>query len=398
MILLSHSHHDKPQVDELKAQLEARGLRVWIDSEKLPLGQPIGASLKDAVAGVQGMLIWVTPNALASNYVVTREFGWGMEQQRKNPSFFVIPVCVGVDYAAANQVFFRASGYQLPLALAEPQLSEGELILKTAHQVLRAYCTRLGQHKPEGVHLALSSKKYDKLDPAPDFDLNFTNWFNNERPTHSLVWSHVGMALYQVYTELGKEVGSLKWVRISGRYHISLAFLVGSIFDQTSGIELLVEHKDGRLSSRAPRSGLVHLTPEPTVEGDGLARDVILQFSVTGDVGKDVLNFAGRRGLNYSALWDAQVTDAQTGERLTIDLDLDRDGTQLAADAHRLLKQARQTATSNGTVHFFAAIPIALAVLIGQKTNAQGPIQLYELPNAMAGHYERLYEPSLIIG
>lgn len=57
------------------------------------------------------------------------------------------------------------------------------------------------------------------------------------------------------------------------------------------------------------------------------------------------------------------------------------------ADAHAIAKQIRREVSyavseySISEVHFFAAIPQALAVLLGHSFNAMPPVQIYEYEN-----------------
>ena len=52
------------------------------------------------------------------------------------------------------------------------------------------------------------------------------------------------------------------------------------------------------------------------------------------------------------------------------------------------VRRARQTCGVHGQVHLFIAVPVGLAMLIGQLLNALGQVQTHEhIPQGVTGHY-----------
>jgi hypothetical protein len=58
------------------------------------------------------------------------------------------------------------------------------------------------------------------------------------------------------------------------------------------------------------------------------------------------------------------------------------------------IKKAKDQYRTSGPIHLFLAAPVGFAVLLGQKTNALGPIQTYELDQSNG---DEVYRPAALI-
>ncbi|HLY27647.1 MAG TPA: TIR domain-containing protein, partial [Aggregatilineales bacterium] len=70
LIFISYSRANKEFVTRLTTDLQARGLKVWIDKQGLKAGTPNWEqALRDAIQGAQAVLLIATPDSRQSNYV-----------------------------------------------------------------------------------------------------------------------------------------------------------------------------------------------------------------------------------------------------------------------------------------------------------------------------------------
>ena len=63
---LSHNSKDKPVVREIARTLEARGLRVWLDEQELPPGQPWIPQLEASVGQSRTIIVFLGPGDMGS--------------------------------------------------------------------------------------------------------------------------------------------------------------------------------------------------------------------------------------------------------------------------------------------------------------------------------------------
>ena len=68
-VFLSYHSGDADWVEALKTALEAKGIRVWIDSEQIRPGDLFPGALARAIGGVQCVVLVLSPGSVASTWV-----------------------------------------------------------------------------------------------------------------------------------------------------------------------------------------------------------------------------------------------------------------------------------------------------------------------------------------
>lgn len=68
-IFLSHSSKDKVEVRKLAGQLKSRGIDVWIDEEKINVGDSISKKIQQGLRDSDYLCIWITEKAMQSGWV-----------------------------------------------------------------------------------------------------------------------------------------------------------------------------------------------------------------------------------------------------------------------------------------------------------------------------------------
>lgn len=69
-VFLSHTSHDKPWAIRLKDALQSRGLKVWLDRDEIRPGNLFIGDLENGLANSRAVALIVSPEALASNWVI----------------------------------------------------------------------------------------------------------------------------------------------------------------------------------------------------------------------------------------------------------------------------------------------------------------------------------------
>lgn len=87
-VFLSYHSGDAQWVATLKAALEGRGVRVWLDSEQIRPGDQFPRALAGAIGAVRSIVIVLSPGAIASPWV-EEEFNLALAHRRH-----VIPVLI----------------------------------------------------------------------------------------------------------------------------------------------------------------------------------------------------------------------------------------------------------------------------------------------------------------
>jgi hypothetical protein len=78
-IFISYSHEDGDFSENLKVRLEREGFEVWTDESKLIPGEDWRADIDQAVRGARALIVIMTPEAKASEYVTYEwAFAWGV--------------------------------------------------------------------------------------------------------------------------------------------------------------------------------------------------------------------------------------------------------------------------------------------------------------------------------
>ena len=120
--------------------------------------------------------------------------------------------------------------------------------------------------------------------------------------------------------------------------------------------------------------------------GDGDKRVAVIEIAITSSTAQAVANYLSASGLSYK-------------QHIRYDLPGGPDHINGVADAVQALTMAQQIGKdlrvlcSQGIsqIHLFAAIPAALAVMIGHHFNALCPISLYE-------YSQGTYKPACVLG
>lgn len=372
---LSYTHPDADKVTALAERLRERGVRPWRDRDDLGAGTMTRTQIHTVLTDdCDGAVLWLSPYALESDYVMQVELPMIIELAETGGCLFT-PIFDGLSPTdAADRVRERTGreigGYNGLVAANYPDLdalvedAASRHVTSVIHAaraygdrpLLRAVTRDDTADAPRAAHIDLDWR-HAYLAGVPDAD-------RRHRLKHSL--SDTVSAVLASYGP-----GA---VQVNAKTHLSVAVALGHALREPTGAVPHVQIGDQRWAAQA------HLVDEAdrlieTLGSDGPvgARTVAVEVSVTRDVTRGVdlasANGAGpylqrRRftppgGPARDAVTDEWLANAWAGQIVT------------GIDALSREYRAEE-------VHLFLACPLPLAVLIGWRLNACGPITIFE--------------------
>lgn len=234
--------------------------------------------------------------------------------------------------------------------------------------------------------LCLRTFKDKASTPSLDLELDWWDLFRDrERLPSEEEWREVLFpALQDVKNVLG-EASVSRQVHVSVQAILPAAFALGFAFPASSSFTLLLLSNQGTWSTRetiASSSPLRRLSHN----GDGDKHVAVIEIAITSSTVQAVANYLSASGLSYK-------------QHIRYDLPGGPNHIDGVADSVQALTMAQQIGKDlrvllgQGVshIHLFAAIPAALAVMIGHHFNALCPIFLYEYAHGS-------YQPACVLG
>lgn len=229
----------------------------------------------------------------------------------------------------------------------------------------------------EHIVVVLHTWSVRKYDRQPDYELDWSAYFDHptRRVPDPATWNEALLPELRSLEQTISRTTACRHIRLRGSLCLSAAIAFGHIFSVAGGYRLEIQHRMQFWRSETPPDPNCHLevVEEP---GPNTASDLLVVLSVTGDARPQVLKYVQAQGLTFRA--HLYLSPAGGPYDYSV---------QGAAHASALAQQARlELRRALGvyhpkTTHLFYFGPQSLAVLLGQKLNACGSIQLYEYQN-----------------
>ena len=147
-VFISHATPDDPFVRELRTQLEAHGVRVWVDSRNLRGGQQLDPEVEKAIRGAGHVLAVLSPQTVNSSWV-RREIRLGLEvaAQHSDNGYAVTPLMLPGIEPSALEIWFDEE--PVGIRVDPERLAES----------MAAILAALGKQAPPDPEAAPSSKQ-----------------------------------------------------------------------------------------------------------------------------------------------------------------------------------------------------------------------------------------------
>lgn len=229
----------------------------------------------------------------------------------------------------------------------------------------------------ESIVIVLHTWSVRKYDCQSDYELDWSAYFDHQsrQVPDPETWNEVLLPELRNLEQTIGQATACRRIRLRGSLCLSAAFALGHVFSVAGGYRLEIQHRTQLWRSETPPDPICQLeiVEEP---GTNAASDLLVVLSITGEARPRVLEYVQAQELAFRAhlylspaggAYDYSVQGAAHASALAR---LTRLELRRALGAHR-----------PRTTHLFYFGPQSLAVLLGQKLNACGPIQLYEYQN-----------------
>lgn len=380
--LLSYAREDAEEVKFLQLQLRIRGVRAWRDVTDLPLGGATEVEIADAIENIaDAIVIYFTPQSLNSHFVWEKEIPVALHRRERDPHFGIIPILKDVSYQQVQKQC-EAHGYRSLTDFNAVHLLEAELIQgklrSVADQVLKSSLKpRLSRAKADRHYepaIMLRTFK-DVSSPASlDLDLNWWDVFHdrNRLPTAEEWRNTLFPALRDVKNALAESPVSRK-LRISLFATLPLAFALGYAFPAPAKYSLLVQNKDDIWWGTAGAADASPPFRRITYSGEGDSHTAIVEIEVAAHTADGTACYLEKSKLSYRQHIRYELPDGPDFVNGV------KNATHALTMAQYIGRELRALCGKGVTqIHLFAAIPAALAVLLGHQFNSLCPISLYQ--------------------
>ncbi len=385
--LLSYAREDAEEVKYLQLQLKVRGVRAWRDVTDLPLGGATEDEIMHAIENVaDALVLYVTPHSLASDFVWDTEIPTALKRRARDPLFNIVPILKDVTYQQLQQRC-AARGYRSltdfnAVRLPDSPIGEMDEPLKEklrgiANRVLKATLTlRLRRAQADlsyEPHIVLRTFKDLPQITILDLDLNWWDLFHDRSRLPPVEeWRDI------LFPALQDVKNALVELPVSRKLHMSLnailptAFALGYAFPAPARYTLLLDSNKGIWSTEGTTDESPPFIRTPYTE-DGDPQVAVIEIEVTGPTALATTQYLDKSALSYKHRIRYELPGG-------ID---NHDGVKNATHALTMARYiGRELRLLNGRgvthIHLFAAVPAALAVMIGHQFNALCPITLYQ--------------------
>lgn len=369
------------------------GIPTWQDIEDLddePTEEAIRSVLSDA--HIANAVMWLTPDVAASSVIRRVEVPLILDRHGRADGFFVVPVVAGgLDYQGVGTLLQGDIGIEdlsrwNVRKISTDPASEQEIrtiAVRTLSRRLQAVHNYLPHGEP--LSLVLNTRGRFPSESTTALAIDWTHRFEGRIATGVTWRDHLLPALADISAQV-QERAPGRAVQASGLLSIPAATALGYFFMAPMRIQLSWEQfTPGRppqmwsLQDSRKDSGfeaVIHA-------GDTGADDLAVLVSVNADVSLAV-------GDSHQSLprFRACVHVKPQSTPGTAELRSGGEAVDVARHVVEASRNARRAYHVRGRVHLFMAVPVGLAMLVGQLLNTLGQVQTYEhIPDGATGHY-----------
>lgn len=393
-LFLCHAGDDAPEIRVLAEELRLRGVAPWVDQEgEFKVGDESAGEAERAIdEDCFGLLFYATPEAFGSDFIRQVEIRRALRRKEREPSFVVFAVPRRMGFRGLSERSIEEFGVDLAAYSSRAlEGADGETV-----EELRSRLAAVADEVMDKI-LALAGEA--------DFDCALRMQFSTRDllvdedgdvlrvdavgllegpPDAAQAWARVHAGLSSLKRRISRHLGRPR-LRVHGSKHLTAAFLLGFVFPSTV-CEVEVRTKLGYWSTDREPTGkdlLLSNVSDGTVGSEALYMEISTGDKIVRDGVRRHVSRTGASPLKYL--------------RFTPRPELGAAAHMTNADARSIANQIRRelsrTVSDYGIseVHLFAAVPQALAVMLGHGFNAMPSVQLYEYEGGE-------YHPSYVLG
>lgn len=380
-LFLCHPRTAAAEVHGLAEALRLRGIVPWVDQQG---GFTLGDAQVDTARRVIreecfGLLLYATSEAFESEFIRRVEMNEAIGARDEDGVFLLVTLPRRIDFRELSRLSLATFGLDLAgfasrAMVNEGSNAEGEVLDALFAEVARELLPKTLASVPSRTDsLQFQYSTRDRLADEPNDALcvDATCLFappgavmDSER------WGRLHQGLRDIKEIVSQTFGRPR-LRVHGSKHLTAAFLLGYTFPSTAfELELRVKHGFW-VTDCQPATDL----PIAVDLRGGSASSTSLHVEVSTldqTAAEAVRRFIMRTGQSPLATIRLTVSPAAYNGVM--------DNAVAVAIAHRVRQEVTQIVGRQpiDQIHLFAAVPQALATVIGQRLNALPPVQLYE--------------------
>lgn len=380
-LLLCHPRRASAEVHVLAEALRLRGIVPWVDQQG---GFTLGDAQIDTARRVIreecfGLLLYATSDAFKSDFIRRVEMSEAIGAHDDDHAFQLVTLPRKIDFRKLSRLSLATYGLDLAGFASRALKNDGTNAEGAALDALFAEVARellpkaLASVSGRSDSLQFQYSTRDRLadEPTDALCVDATRLFaplgavmDSER------WGRVHQGLRDIKEIVGQTLGRPR-LQVHGSKHLTAAFLLGYAFPSTA-FELDLRVKHGFWATDCQPATDLPITVD--LRG-GSASSTSLHVEVSTlhqPVADAMRRYVKRTGRSPFSTIRLSVTPAEyTGVM---------DNAEAVAIAHRVRQEVTQIVGRQpiDQIHLFAAVPQALATIIGRRLNALPPVQLYE--------------------
>ncbi len=390
---LSYRRSRSAEASLLIAAQHDHGIPTWQDQRDLnevPTGDELRHILEDKLTA--NALLWITPDVETSDVIRKIEVPGILKRIRVEDGFFLIPVCAGgISYRRAGEVVNQKlsidnlSDWNLHKVSGDPIGTDeaGRVARRVLARRVQAVHRQLDATLP--LQVTLHTRTRPAFQPGTALMLDWTERFSG-READPLTWRDILLPALREVASAVRLHGGGRPILASGLPSIPAATALGVAFLAQAGQSISwSQYTPGR----PDRMWRIDAAREPagfafrTTERDISAMDLAVLVSVAEDV-EPAFSQTPKDSLPAFRA----VTRIFHPDHRRFDLTSPQQAADIAATVIEAIRTAREAYRPMGTIHLFMAVPVGLAMLIGQGLNTFGDVQTYEhIPTDGVGCY-----------
>lgn len=385
-VFLGYNEKNIEEIAILEGELKLRGIDITNIQKISPTKRDITHTITQEV---DTLLIYLTRESLNSSFIWDTIIPVAQERYKSDHSFGIIAVLRGLSSAKVERICasrglesLKDFYYDLLPDLQSDQINFNRKqrtivnhILKTMLRVRLRQMEAINDHE---LRICLRTFEDRPTTLCPDLDLDL-NWHDpllgKDRFLLPTEWQ--GM-LFPALFDVKRVLSELS---ISHQLHISLqsiipvAFALGHTFRGTTSFTLLPWNKETEKewSSAGPISISDPLRCTLDTNEGGDPHVVIVEIAISRSTAPAVSENLPHLGLSYKRHLQYEPLEGPHYRTAV------KNASHALAMAHQIGTEFRKLYGEGITqIHLFAALPVALAVLIGHQFNAICPVSVYE--------------------
>jgi len=368
------------------------GIPTWQDLDDLDemhTETQLRAVLNDPATA--NTVLWLTPDVADSAVIQRVEAPESVRREQRNDAFFVVPVAAGgLDYDQAAAVagdrlgIHDLSSWNLRRVVHDPATRED--VYEIASRVLRRRLHALHEALPEDepFRVRLMTRRQPGFQTGWALSVDWSHHFT-VRNAHPGAWQDTLLPALRTIRETLRSRAPRRGVEASGGATLSAGMAFGRAFlaldrDFELSWRQEAEHRPDQIwSLNTPPEDVPVDVDLQTIRTDGDALAVLL--SITQDVEPAFGSSRATLPTFRAAVAVRPPGDPSVrppGDPFpSLVIDTPGKAVQIVDRTVETIRRARAELGTTST-HIFGAMPVGLAVLLGQRLNTLGPVQTYE--------------------